>query len=651
MKEHRVLLGIDIGTTHIKAGSFGLDGTARRLASRPNRTRDDGAGGSVFDPEELWGAVVEVIAEALSAAAPFAAGDVLAVGVASMAETGLLIDRRSLEPRTPLIPWFDARAAGYVSALHGDDPHSRRQGFLRSGLWASGKCSLVKLLWLLDRRPGIARGAVWLSAADYVVFKLTGALATDYSLAGRTYAFDIARKEWDGPWLERFGLDVENFPQARPGGTPAGVVSRAAAERCGLRAGTPVAVCGHDHVCASFAIEGLAWPAYRQPEGGGQGQTSAAHSQYNSGGQQSQSEGQQDQSGSQQDRSGSEQDQIESQYSQARDPQAEPGSPNRQYNFSSQQDRLGGRHSQARDPQAEPGSPNPPSPASPSESPSIRSPSPHTDHTAQSEPQLPAGAFLPERVFDSMGTAESLLGVLPPKAGGPPLGEAEFRSGLSYGCHLAPGLYYWMGGLSASGGSVEWLRGVLNEPALSYEEFERLVARAGEGPTGILYFPYLAGSSSPHTDPAVRAAWVGLSLEHGPQHLAKAALEGTAFEMEYVRREAGHTADVAICHVLATGGGTRSPAWMQIKADVSGCRIETPAVPEATLLGAALAAGYGCGVFSGLAEAFAGLARPETRAYEPDPARHAAYRRLFEQGYLPLQEPLRAYFRSLGVES
>ncbi len=575
MLEQATLLGIDIGTTHIKAGLFGLDGTARRLASRPNRSRSDGPGGAVFDPDDLWGAVLEAIGEVLSASALSAAGEVVAVGVASMAETGLLLDRHSLQPRTPLIPWFDARAAGFVPVLHGDDPQSWRQGFLRSGLRANSKCSLVKLLWLLDRRPEIARGAVWLSAADYVVFKLTGALATDYSLAGRTYAFDVARKEWDGLWLERFGLGVENFPEARPGGAPAGRVSRAAAERCGLKAGTPVAVCGHDHVCAAFAMEGLAW---------------SAHSQYLSSGQ----------------------------------------------------------HGQAGEPETEAASQNRTPPRSLSDTTSARSPSPHADRPAAGGPGLPPGAFLPERVFDSMGTAESLLGVLPPKAGVPPLGEAEYRSGLSYGCHLAPGLYYWMGGLSAAGGSVEWLRGVLGDPALRYEEFERLVARAGEGPTGILYFPYLAGSGSPHTDSAVRAAWVGLSQGHGRPHLAKAALEGTAFEMEYIRREAGRSANVLIRHVLATGGGTRSPAWMQLKADVSGCRIEAPAVPEATLLGAALAAGYGCGAFPSLEAAFAGLARPATRVYEPDPARHAAYRELFERGYLPLQEPLRAYFRTAG---
>jgi sugar (pentulose or hexulose) kinase len=73
---------------------------------------------------------------------------------------------------------------------------------------------------------------------------------------------------------------------------------------------------------------------------------------------------------------------------------------------------------------------------------------------------------------------------------------------------------YWMGGLSSSGGSVEWLRSALGDPELSYTDITNLLEKSDPTPTGILYFPYLAGSGSPHSDLRVRAAFVGLDAAH-----------------------------------------------------------------------------------------------------------------------------------------
>jgi xylulokinase len=260
-----------------------------------------------------------------------------------------------------------------------------------------------------------------------------------------------------------------------------------------------------------------------------------------------------------------------------------------------------------------------------------------------------AGVIRPGQVFNSMGTAESFIGVIDER----PLGEAEFSSGFTYGCHTVPGRLYWMGGLSASGGSVEWLRSVLGEPPLSYADLDALLARAPEGPTGILYFPYLAGSNSPHSDTRVRAAFVGLSASHGRAELLKAVLEGTAYELEYVRKTASQSTGISIDRLRIAGGGTRNRPWMQIKADVSGCRLDLLSMPETTLLGAALLAGIGAGVFGSPAEVFAspdlpGLKDAQVETVLPDPDRHLAYASLYRDGYLKLQIPLRSLGKVTG---
>jgi xylulokinase len=83
---------------------------------------------------------------------------------------------------------------------------------------------------------------------------------------------------------------------------------------------------------------------------------------------------------------------------------------------------------------------------------------------------------------------------------------------------------------------------------------------------------------------------------------------------------------------------------LQIKADVSGCRIEASAEPEATLLGAALVAGLGNGLYTNEREAFDGLCLNPVEVFLPDNERHIVYRRLYEEGYLMLQPALRQHF-------
>ena len=497
------ILAIDIGTTHCKAGLFALDGTALKIAKRPMVTQRASSGEAYFDPEALWTTVCTVIRKVVAAAGPIAA-----VGIASMAETGLLLGRRTGAARSFFVPWFDTAAQAQADLIRSQsDPMER---YLKTGLRASFKCSLAKVLWLRARDETLLDGAIWLSAADYIAYRLTGKFGTDCSLAGYTFAFRVDQRAWDADWLREWDLNSDLFPPANPSGTPIGKVQPDVAASLGLTAWIPVAICGHDHVTAAFAM-----------------------------------------------------------------------------NVTS-----------------------------------------------------------PGRVFNSMGTAETLLGALPERA----LTADDFHSGLIYGCHVANGCGYWLGSLSASGGSVEWLRAQLGQTPLSYDEIDALLASARPEPTGILYFPYLVGSGPPHTDPLMRGAFVGLSASHERADLLKAVLEGTVYEVEFIRQAGEQITGQSIPALVAAGGGIRNRPWLQIKADVSGCRIEASAEPEATLLGAALVAGIGCGLYANAAQAFDGLRLKPVEVFLPDTERHAVYRHLYEQGYLRLQNALRHHFNGTEKE-
>ena len=242
------LLGVDIGTTHCKAGTFDLAGQVVCMASRPTPTGRTAEGHPCHDPEALWGAVIAMIQEVL-AAAPERRVEVM--GVAGMAEAGLLVDAASGAARTEIIPWFDPRSTKQMETIGREsDPWSL---FQRSGLRPSFKYGLSKILWLRQHSPAITSGAVWLSVPDYIVYKLTGRMATDPTLAARTYVYDLAEGAWDAAWIRHFDLDTALFPEVHASGSPAGNVTELAARATGLTMGTPVAVSGHDHICTLLA--------------------------------------------------------------------------------------------------------------------------------------------------------------------------------------------------------------------------------------------------------------------------------------------------------------------------------------------------------------------------------------------------------------
>jgi xylulokinase len=126
--------------------------------------------------------------------------------------------------------------------------------------------------------------------------------------------------------------------------------------------------------------------------------------------------------------------------------------------------------------------------------------------------------------------------------------------------------------------------------------------------------------------------------------MLKAILEGTDYEMESIRRAAVKATGLTIGQMASVGGGTRNPAWMQIKADVSGCHIHVTSLPEATLLGAAMVAGIGVKVYDSEQEAVESIALDQFRqSFQPDAERNKIYQQYYG-GYSGLQTPLRQFY-------
>ncbi|MGG3468198.1 FGGY family carbohydrate kinase [Neobacillus pocheonensis] len=253
------------------------------------------------------------------------------------------------------------------------------------------------------------------------------------------------------------------------------------------------------------------------------------------------------------------------------------------------------------------------------------------DHVSSS---LAAGIVSPGSVYNSMGTAETLVGTFTKRE----LTKTDYDSGLSFGLHPHDNLYFWMGGHSSSGGSVEWMRDILGDDQLTYAEILEFLEMAGEDPSGIIFYPYLTGSGAPYSNPHAKAAFLGLKKSHGKADLLKAVLEGNSYQMEMIREEAEKATGIKLNKMSVIGGGVRNPIWMKIKANISGIELILPDITEAALSGAALIAATGEGVFSSLDDAVANTFWKSEKVVQPNKKIYKSYRTIYESQFKSINQ-------------
>jgi xylulokinase len=200
-------------------------------------------------------------------------------------------------------------------------------------------------------------------------------------------------------------------------------------------------------------------------------------------------------------------------------------------------------------------------------------------------------------------------------------------------CHAIPGRWHVMGVTQAAGLSLRWFRDELGNGA-SYEQLAAEAARVAPGADGVLWAPYLMGERTPHCDPNVRAALLGLAANHGRGHIVRALMEGVAFSLRDTLSIFAEL-HVPVDRVHLGGGGSRSPLWRQIQADVYGCPVDTVQADEGAAFGAAILAAVGIGLWPTVDAACdalvrrATVTRPQLEVVTVMNDRYDAYRRLY----------------------
>ncbi|NLG52080.1 MAG: xylulokinase [Chloroflexi bacterium] len=500
-----LILAHDTGTTGNKASLFDAEGRLLCSAFVGYQTHYPRPGWAEQNPQDWWRALCASTARLLSESG-CRAQDIAVVAFSGEMMSCLPVDADG-EPLRSAIIWADQRA--YVEAEALAERVGREEVYRITGHRAGANYTAPKMLWLREHQPDIyARMRRVLQAKDYMVYRLTGEYATDYSDASGTLLFDLAGRHWPASILEALDIAPDLLPAAHPSAAVVGAVTQQAAQATGLAEGTPVVIGGGDGGCATVG----------------------------------------------------------------------------------------------------------------------------------------AGVVRPGDAYNYVGSSSWISFV-----SREPLHDPQQRT-FTF-AHLDPEYVFPTGTMQCAGGSYDWLERVLRGTAEEslYRALDAAASDVEPGAQGLLFLPYLIGERSPHWNPKARAAFVGLAMTHGRAEMARAVMEGVAFNLRLIL-DAFRDQGASVTTLRLIGGGARSRVWRQILADVLNVPILRPRLlVEATSLGAAIAGGVGVGLYPDYTVADRLIA--VEKGEEPAPTAVARYEELyalFQASYhalVPVYEGLAKQYR------
>lgn len=217
---------------------------------------------------------------------------------------------------------------------------------------------------------------------------------------------------------------------------------------------------------------------------------------------------------------------------------------------------------------------------------------------------LGAGVVSSGIAVDGMGTVECVTPASETAVTSPEL----LKGNIPCCPHVVPGLYIFMGFTFCCGSLLHWFADEfaaeerMEAESSGEDVYEIIIEKAMRVKTNAILLPHFLGSGTPHLDPHSRGAIVGLDLNTSRHHIARTVLEGITYEMKQ-NLDILHNSGVNITELRATGGGSKSADWLQLKADIFDIPIVSMNTSEGGCLAMAMTAAAACGEFSSLQEA------------------------------------------------
>lgn len=235
--------GLDVGTSGCKLTLYNEKGCfVNNSYKEYDITRADGT--QEIDASVIFDTVCDVIKDTAQKYS-----DIAAIGVTTFGETFTVTDKDG-NVLMPSMLYTDSRGGEEVKEL--TNALGEQKIIDIAGVKPHQMYSLPKLMWIKKNRPDIyKKTAHVLLMEDFIVYKLTGRTQIDYSLAARTMAFDIRKKEWSSEIFEAAGIDKSLMAEPVPTGSSAGEIKADLAEKLGLSAKTVIINGCHDQVAAA----------------------------------------------------------------------------------------------------------------------------------------------------------------------------------------------------------------------------------------------------------------------------------------------------------------------------------------------------------------------------------------------------------------
>jgi xylulokinase len=203
--------------------------------------------------------------------------------------------------------------------------------------------------------------------------------------------------------------------------------------------------------------------------------------------------------------------------------------------------------------------------------------------------------------------------------------------------HAIPHKWDMEGLAFATGVCLRWWRDTYAQPEMSaakqtgldpYDIIGLEASNAPVGCKGYIFLPFFSSQVTPYYHDSARGGSIGLSLIHDRGMMARAVMEGGAYELRMIVEAMENVLGKSFETIRLSGGGAKSELWRHIQADVYGRPVEKLQVSECTTLGAAILGAAGAGVFSGIEEAVANMVRPHG-VIDPDMKNHELYSDMF----------------------
>jgi xylulokinase len=449
------ILTFDLGTTACKTTLFNLEGDVIAQAEQEYPLYHPQPMWAEQEADDWWDAAVATCRQILAERDVKIQG----IGLSSQRETMVPLDSQG-RPLSRAIVWMDRRAAGEAEELAREV--GREQLHQRTGMIPDSTFSATKLFWWYrNAKEIIDQAMTFLQPKEYLAYRLTGAIATEPSLASRTMLYDIREGRWCSDLVSLVGLKEEQLPKLVASTDVVGKLTGEAASALGLPQGVPVVAGGGDRQCEALG-SGISGELAMESTG-------------------------------------------------------------------------------------------------------------TTSNLSFATTRLPEK--LDPRVVSS--------------------------------CHALPGQWLIEQGLTTTGSILRWFRDnfagaeriVAGElGASSYDLISQEAAGAKPGSDKLLLLPFFMGAKATRWNPAARGALFGLTLDHGRKELARAIMEGVAYELRACL-DVLEGMKMLPEQIVLMGGGSKGELWNQIKANVTGFSVGLPKQTEAASLGAFILAGAGIGLF------------------------------------------------------